>query len=200
MIIYEKIRDLRSKNGLSQEALAEKLGVSRQAVSKWELGQTLPEVDKVIMMSKLFSVTTDEILLAPGELYSKPNQRNLLHFGSIYLIVKDFEKSIQFYEKFLLMRVSTINSNRFAEFFFDQKCISFMNEECLPGHDYSGSGDYKFVMNFWIEDLQSEHERIKSLKIGEVTDIKHAHTSYYYFHLKDPDNNVIEITGGYDGK
>jgi transcriptional regulator with XRE-family HTH domain len=43
--------------------LAEKLNVSRQSVSKWELGQALPEVDKIIAMSKLFKVTTDELLL-----------------------------------------------------------------------------------------------------------------------------------------
>jgi lactoylglutathione lyase len=188
-----KIQEYRIKNGLSQELLAEKLGVTRQSVSKWEIGQTLPEVDKIIAMSKLFSVSTDKLLAINENLFSKPNA-NQLHLGSIYLIVKNFKKSIDFYEKFLSMRVSTINTNIFAEFFFDNKCISLMNESNLHGHDYTVSGDYKFVLNFWINDLQAEYERIKNLNI-EVTEIKQAHPEY--FHLRDPDNNVIEITGNY---
>jgi lactoylglutathione lyase len=190
-----KIQEYRIKNGLSQELLADKLGVTRQSVSKWEVGQTLPEVDKIIAMSKLFSVSTDKLLAINENLFSKPNN-NQLHLGSVYLIVKNFKKSIDFYEKFLSMRVSTINPNIFAEFFFDNKCISLMNESNLHGHDYTGSGDYKFVLNFWINDLQTEYERVKNLNI-KVTEIKQAHPEYYYFHLRDPDNNVIEITGNY---
>ena len=63
MNISKKIQEHREKNGLSQEMLAEKLGVSRQSVSKWELGQALPEVDKIVTMSRLFEVTTDELLI-----------------------------------------------------------------------------------------------------------------------------------------
>lgn len=50
------IQSLRKKAGMSQEELAEKLGVSRQAVSKWEMGQSLPETEKLIALSKIFSV------------------------------------------------------------------------------------------------------------------------------------------------
>ena len=50
------IQSLRKKAGMSQEDLAEKLGVSRQAVSKWEMGQSLPETEKLIALSKIFSV------------------------------------------------------------------------------------------------------------------------------------------------
>ena len=64
MNIGTKIQELREKNRLSQEALAEKLDVSRQSVSKWELGQAMPEIDKVVAMSKLFEITTDELLLS----------------------------------------------------------------------------------------------------------------------------------------
>ena len=176
--------------------LAEKLDVSRQSVSKWELGQTLPEISKIIALSKLFGVTTDELLLDDPEPYSKPNQ-NVLHLGSTYLIVKDFARSIDFYEKLLSMRVSTVNPGRFAQFFFDRQCIALMAESNLIGHNCAMDGDAKFVLNFWIDALLPEHERVKSLRIGDVTEIRHAHTDYYYFHLKDPDNNTIEITGGY---
>ena len=58
----EKLMELRKKQGWSQEELAERLGVSRQAVSKWESGQTLPDMDKVLLLSEVFGVTTDYLL------------------------------------------------------------------------------------------------------------------------------------------
>lgn len=62
MILADKIIEERKKLGLSQEELAEKLSVSRQAVSKWESAQSIPDLQKIIMMSELFSVSTDYLL------------------------------------------------------------------------------------------------------------------------------------------
>ena len=62
MILADKIIDLRKKNGWSQEELAEKLDVSRQAVSKWESAQSVPDMSRVVMMSELFGVSTDYLL------------------------------------------------------------------------------------------------------------------------------------------
>lgn len=62
MIMAEKITMLRKRNGWSQEELAEKLGVSRQAVSKWESGASLPDLDRMVKMSQLFCVSTDYLL------------------------------------------------------------------------------------------------------------------------------------------
>ncbi len=62
MTISEKIITLRKEKGLSQEAFAEALGVSRQSVSKWESGNALPDTDKIIAMSELFGVSTDYLL------------------------------------------------------------------------------------------------------------------------------------------
>lgn len=60
--LSEKIRDLRRKSGMSQEELAEKLNVSRQAVSKWELGAAVPSPDKLVDISDLFNVTLDWLM------------------------------------------------------------------------------------------------------------------------------------------
>lgn len=57
----EKLTSLRKQKGLSQEELGYKLNVTRQTVSKWELGQTTPEMDKLVEMSKIFGVTLDEL-------------------------------------------------------------------------------------------------------------------------------------------
>ena len=62
MILADKIIDLRKKNGWSQEELAEKLGVSRQAVSKWEGAQSVPDIQRILEMSRLFGVSTDYLL------------------------------------------------------------------------------------------------------------------------------------------
>ncbi|MBR4360541.1 MAG: helix-turn-helix transcriptional regulator [Clostridia bacterium] len=62
MILADKIIQLRKKNGWSQEELAEKLGVSRQAVSKWEGAQATPDLTKLLSMSQLFGVTTDYLI------------------------------------------------------------------------------------------------------------------------------------------
>lgn len=195
MSIGSRIQQFRIYNGLTQEQLAEKLGVSRQAISKWEMEQSLPEIDKVVLMSKLFSVGTNEILLDDDDIKRLRPQE--IHLSSIYLIVRDFEKSITFYEKLLSMTVSTRNcGNKFAEFFFDNKCLALMNENNLPGHHYE-EGDHKFVLNFWVEDLRKEYNRLKDLNIGKMTCIEKVHEGYYYFNIYDPDNNVCEITGGY---
>ena len=61
MNFNEKLIKLRKENGLSQEELGYKLNVTRQTVSKWELGQTTPEMSKLVEMSKLFGITLDEL-------------------------------------------------------------------------------------------------------------------------------------------
>ena len=62
MELYEKLYELRRASGMSQEELAEKLGVSRQAVSKWESGATQPELPKLIELSKIYQVSVDALL------------------------------------------------------------------------------------------------------------------------------------------
>ena len=62
MKFNEKLINLRKKAGLSQEELGYKLNVTRQTVSKWELGQTTPEMDKLIEISKIFNISVDELI------------------------------------------------------------------------------------------------------------------------------------------
>lgn len=145
-----------------------------------------------------------------------------MHLGSIYLIVRDFNRSIQFYEKLLEMTVSSMNMQRFAQFEFDGKNISIMNGyfDAMNPNLTVHKGEYveefdnlvalaeaknthKFVLNFWAEDLEKERERIKKLHISDkLTKIKYVNnvSPYYYFQLTDPDENIIEITGQYSPK
>ena len=74
MKLADRILELRKQKGISQEALADKLGVSRQAISKWESEQSTPELDKIVLMSDFFEVTTD-YLLKGIEPVSEDNER-----------------------------------------------------------------------------------------------------------------------------
>ena len=62
MILADKITEERKKNGWSQEELANQLGVSRQAVSKWESAGAVPDLQRILQMSELFGVSTDYLL------------------------------------------------------------------------------------------------------------------------------------------
>lgn len=62
MIFADKVIRLRKRNGWSQEELANKMDVSRQAVSKWEAAQTVPDIEKILKLASIFSVTTDYLL------------------------------------------------------------------------------------------------------------------------------------------
>ena len=62
MSFADRLRELRTNNRYSQEQLAEKLSVSRQAISKWETGESLPDVDKAMLICDFFGVTLDFLL------------------------------------------------------------------------------------------------------------------------------------------
>lgn len=62
MILADKIINLRKKAGWSQDELASKLNVTRQSVSKWEGAQSIPDMERIVQMSRLFGVTTDYLL------------------------------------------------------------------------------------------------------------------------------------------
>lgn len=142
-----------------------------------------------------------------------------MHLGSVYLIVNDFEKSLDFYEKLLQMKVSQRNMDRFAMFNFEGHCIAINNAHFDTENPdkvvHKGTFDKYFddleeiaalpntrksVLNFYDKDLRREFKRVKELKIsGHITNIKYVCNvaPYYYFSLTDPDGNIIEVTGNY---
>lgn len=96
MILADKIIDLRKKNGWSQEELAEKLGVTRQSISKYEGAQSVPDLDKIIKLSEIFGVTTDYLLrddaeteeyLPEQEITEKASHKVTLEMAQEYLAI-----------------------------------------------------------------------------------------------------------------
>ena len=94
MTIAEKIKQLRKDNSMTQEDLAEKLNVSRQTISKWETSVTIPDANNIVAISKLFNITTDELLDYRVETVQKKKQfimdMAVLLFGIIGFIVFAF--------------------------------------------------------------------------------------------------------------
>ena len=100
-MIGNKISSCRKKAGMSQEVLATKLNISRQAVSRWETGEAVPDTEKIIQLSKLFHVSTDYLLLDeieepladenPANIQTnstKEKRRHLrIYFGKCLLII-----------------------------------------------------------------------------------------------------------------
>lgn len=82
MTLGEKIQQLRREKGLSQDQLAEMLNVSRQAVSKWERDEAVPETDKVIRLSEIFSVSIDFLLKEQPQPAQEPPQPQRSDFFS----------------------------------------------------------------------------------------------------------------------
>ena len=100
MILSEKITELRKRQGLSQEEFGAEIGVSRQAVSKWEMAQTTPDLSKIMAMSEFFGVSTDFLLKDEYDL--------------AYLNNMSFEKAVVSAEE-ALMEDSSKNSGNISK-------------------------------------------------------------------------------------
>lgn len=90
MNIADRIQFLRKQKGYSQEELADKMGVSRQAVSKWESEQSVPDLEKIIVMSEFFEVTTDYLLkgIEPASVTNKKTVKTLyIAFAFVFALL-----------------------------------------------------------------------------------------------------------------
>ena len=80
MTFGDKLQKLRKCKGLSQEQLADKLEVSRQAISKWELGDTMPELNKIVAIANFFDVTTDYLINEKEDVEKPVEEKNRSEF------------------------------------------------------------------------------------------------------------------------
>ena len=91
MNMADRIQHLRKSKGISQEELADKVGVSRQAVSKWESEQSTPDIEKVILLSNFFDVTTDYLLKGIEPITENDTERSDARIfsliGSVFIFI-----------------------------------------------------------------------------------------------------------------
>ena len=92
MGLSERVTALRKQAGWSQEELAQRLDVSRQAVSKWESGQVIPEVEKIVELSKAFDVTVD-YLLKPSEIDELSVKTEILEQQQKQMLVREQKRT-----------------------------------------------------------------------------------------------------------
>ena len=120
MTLGSKIQVLRKEKGLSQEKLATEIGVSRQAVSKWELDESLPDSSKIVAISQLFDVSTDYLL--GNEMASKEETATIINlpknhqFSFIERVIK--EKGYMAGYIFAGYAVALLIMTRFANYIF----------------------------------------------------------------------------------
>lgn len=110
MNFSEKIIYMRKKNDMSQEYMAEKLGVSRQAVSRWELGTAMPDATNILQLSRILGVSTDWLLddtRSPDRTKaSVPSQENDLGRIMVYMVtIEVMAAFIQFISVFILQNI-----------------------------------------------------------------------------------------------
>lgn len=141
-----------------------------------------------------------------------------MRIGTIYIITNDIEKSIDFYTKLLQQEPIYRNENRWVQFSnfialynpaYDKSVIPAMaNENFNKAYiddvntDRGEAKNNTVVVNFIVDDLGSEYQRLKELNIGHVSDLMYLNVfmPYWYFNITDPDGNIIEITGKYDAE
>ena len=82
-MIGENIQYLRKKRGLTQEALAEQVGVSRQTVAKWEAGESAPDLDAAGKLSQVFDVSLDDLVAMPGDVPPPETDQGKHMFGLV---------------------------------------------------------------------------------------------------------------------
>ena len=98
--IANRLLEFRKQNNLSQEDLAEKIGISRQAVSKWECAESSPDLDNLIALAELYNVTLDELLFTGGKekettaAETEPKEYVSIGLGGIHVIDGDTEVHI----------------------------------------------------------------------------------------------------------
>ncbi len=180
MTFAEKLKLIRKEKSITQEEFAEKLSVSRQAVSKWESGNGYPETEKLLLISKLFDVSLDYLLLDDNMIEKKkaqqPPERVYVSGGKIAIASFDKQSLVD--------------------------CISVKSSQLLS----AGKNQPKYILNgidritFWgehstilgwyitMEDVQQEIEEINSaISRGEASyELKYAADVEYVGFFQQP--------------
>lgn len=139
MTLGERIATLRNAKKISQSDLAEKLDVSRQSVSKWETGASVPELDKLIMMSTIFNISIDD--LVKSDSFSEETKIETEEIKSSYILQKNPHSARQI-TGFILLGFGILGGIAgfifSAELLFVALCLVIFAIICLTAKKYTG--------------------------------------------------------------
>lgn len=122
MNIGNNIRQLRKANHLSQEELAQKCNVSRQTISRWESNEVLPDTNNLLILSKLFNVTLDEVVF--GKKQKETNKKRLIwEYGLIVVLILSLILNIIFYMQRYKETNDLLSNNLQGEYIYQQKNV-----------------------------------------------------------------------------
>lgn len=201
MKLPENLKRIRKENNLSQEQLAEKLGVSRQAVSKWESGQSYPEMDKVLTICKLFNYNIDELMNENVKEVSENKQSKI-----------NFNKYVDDFFGFITKTMAMFESMKFGqkvkcifEQFMIGVCIAIVLAIIAEIGSMITSGVFGWLPNrvyFIIRDIFSSIYLIFSIVIGAVILLHIFKIRYldYYELVKDKDRNERKLNSDSEDK
>lgn len=195
----EKLQELRKKNGLSQEAFAEILDVSRQSVSKWESGKIYPEIDKLIFISEYFNVSVDELIKEPSvnseEDIMPTSERKVINISKPFAEPPEQDIMPQGYRNVQqsavpLVNISTDNKKRkkkikrklsvpavIAVTLFGAVAISLVIAAVLENNNYYT--DYEETVYDVVVEEEEDYE-IDDSMMGIMIDSENNPHEYYY--------------------
>lgn len=197
MELGEKLRSLRKEKKLSQEMLAEKLQVSRQSVSKWESGQSIPEIHKILLICDLFGLSADDFLRGEHDI-KEVHRRKSTENNSLMQWIKRYQRELLItIASFLMLSLlfnlkgqSTINGyQRQTEWVRDQLYVSYFEELDLYQDQLMIGNEQEFLLtsselmvssrrireianHHLMLDIESEGKAISSIIYGAATSVE----------------------------
>ncbi len=188
MNFSEKLYELRKKEGLSQEELAEKVGVSRQTISKWEMGQSSPEMEKLVNLSKLFNLSIDELVgndvtnekENTSQEDVKPKKRNI--FLKILMVICIIY-SIICVTKFILLTRQVLITNSINEENYSIHKFIVNTDDAFP--------DKSLYINMFIEKIDNRY----IMKIYNTLDVLGNPSIITYMELDNKKAYQLDLDG-----
>ena len=188
MKIIEKLIYLRKNKNLSQEDLGNVLGVARQTISKWELGETTPEMDKLIKMSELFDISLDELkTFVENKLFNRLNAKK-----NALMETKTLNELIDETNGYKFMGYYYQDSKSSLQYDINYRVVVTYNVNETTG-EFADSGDYLLAANSAI--LMFEVENVIPDYTGLVTGTTrlpsgdYTISALYESNIEDKDKN-----------
>lgn len=150
MNMSNRIQNLRKSKGISQEELAEKIGVSRQAVSKWESEQSMPDIEKIILLSEYFDVTTDYLLKGvEAKVENVSKKKDALIFSIVGSVINFVGIVVAI---FVWIEMQTSFAVALGLIIMAVGCMVFVIGQCL-GENKNKAFLYFWAINVWFLTL-----------------------------------------------